>query len=69
VLPSLLASSALADIYLHFPRGTNNRLNEDTRVLTSILTFNYFERMADEQTAIVFSTLKTAALAATTSAT
>ncbi|CAG5082369.1 Oidioi.mRNA.OKI2018_I69.PAR.g10109.t1.cds [Oikopleura dioica] len=27
---SLLASTALADVYMHFPRGSNNRLNENS---------------------------------------
>ncbi|CBY15598.1 unnamed protein product [Oikopleura dioica] len=29
---SLLASTALADVYMHFPRGSNNRLNENSEV-------------------------------------
>ena len=27
---SLLASTAVADVYMHFPRGSNNRLNENS---------------------------------------
>ncbi|CAG5112011.1 Oidioi.mRNA.OKI2018_I69.chr2.g6272.t1.cds [Oikopleura dioica] len=27
---SLLASTALGDVYMHFPRGSNNRLNENS---------------------------------------
>ncbi|CBY24402.1 unnamed protein product [Oikopleura dioica] len=27
---SILASTTLADVYMHFPRGSNNRLNENS---------------------------------------
>lgn len=30
IFGAILASSALGDVYFHFPRGSNNRLNENT---------------------------------------